>query len=129
MTNDNLDLDRILSQEDAILPSSGFTARVMDAVTEEASATVPIPFPWKRAVPGLIVCLILATVWIANFAVGWRHSSASASGGLTFDRLLSMLKLGANGSAGLAPAVWVVVAILVSLGTMQLSMRVIASRK
>ena len=47
------DLDRILS-EDEILPSSGFTASVMDAVRREATALPPIPFPWKRALPGLV---------------------------------------------------------------------------
>jgi hypothetical protein len=47
------DLDRILSEEE-ILPSSGFTASVMDAVRREAAAPPPIPFPWKRALPGLV---------------------------------------------------------------------------
>lgn len=48
------DLNRILSETE-ILPSSGFAASVMDAVRREAAAPPPIPFPWKRALPGLIV--------------------------------------------------------------------------
>ena len=53
--NDEDEMDRILSGEDEILPSSGFTVSVMDAVRREAAAPPPIPFPWKRALPGLVL--------------------------------------------------------------------------
>lgn len=63
MTND--DLDRILSSKsDDIAPSSCLIASVMDAIHSEAAAPPPIPFPWKRALPGLaaagvaLVCLL-----------------------------------------------------------------------
>ena len=48
------DIDRILSRNDEILPSSGFSVSVMDAVRREAAAPPPIPFPWKRALPGVV---------------------------------------------------------------------------
>ena len=48
-------LDAMLASEEEILPSSGFLSAVMERVKEEASAPAPIPFPWKRAVPGLAV--------------------------------------------------------------------------
>jgi hypothetical protein len=69
-TNDD-QIDRILSREDQILPSAGFTASVMAAVRLEASTPAPIPFPWKRAWPVLalasaaIVVVLIATVVIA----------------------------------------------------------------
>jgi len=44
------ELDRVLSEEADIVPSSGFVAAVMEAVTTEATAP-PLPFPWKRAWP------------------------------------------------------------------------------
>jgi len=47
------ELDRWLSEDEAIVPSSGFTGGVMDAVRREASAPPPIPFPWTRALPGI----------------------------------------------------------------------------
>ena len=50
----NIRLDRILAEEDALLPSSGFMASVMERVHEEAAAPPPIPFPWKRAIPGIV---------------------------------------------------------------------------
>jgi hypothetical protein len=57
------DLDCILSDEQEILPSSGFAASVMESVRQEASAPPPIPFPWKRALPGLVAsCLLLVAL-------------------------------------------------------------------
>jgi hypothetical protein len=79
-------LDRILFREPAILPSSGFTACVMAAVVREASAPAPIPFPWRRALPGLIASgLALAglvhqllahpAIVAARFGLAWLPSS------------------------------------------------------
>ena len=45
------DLDRILSTDRGIAPSSGFTDAVMRAVRYEAAAPPPIPFPWRRVLP------------------------------------------------------------------------------
>jgi len=49
----NDDFDRVMSEEE-ILPSSGFAASVMEAVRREAAAPPPIPFPWKRGLPGAV---------------------------------------------------------------------------
>ena len=62
------DIDLMLSRDDNIVPSSGFTASVMDAVTREATAPPPIPFPWKRALPGRATALSAAG-WIAGALV------------------------------------------------------------
>lgn len=52
MTNEYL--DRILSsKDDDIQPSSGLVGSVMEGVRSEAAMPPPIPFPWKRALPGL----------------------------------------------------------------------------
>ena len=48
------ELDRIMSEEHTVVPSSGFTASVMAAVLRESSAAAPIAFPWMRVLPGLI---------------------------------------------------------------------------
>jgi len=56
----DLQLDAALgSEQDRILPSSGFADAVMAAVRQEASAPAPIPFPWKRALPGMIAAVLL----------------------------------------------------------------------
>jgi hypothetical protein len=57
-------LDRILMEQDTLLPSSGFAASVMDAIQQQASAPAPIPFPWKWAIPG--ICALLAAVVIVG---------------------------------------------------------------
>jgi hypothetical protein len=56
------ELDHVLSREAEIIPSSGFVRSVMAAVRSEAAAPPPIPFPWKRALPGLLVCVV-AIAW------------------------------------------------------------------
>jgi|ERR1039458_7577185 hypothetical protein len=52
---DRTNIDRILATEEELVPSSGFLASVMQAIHEEATAPPPIPFPWKRAVPGILL--------------------------------------------------------------------------
>jgi hypothetical protein len=48
-------IGQILASEDELIPSSGFAASVMERVREEAAAPPPIPFPWARALPGILV--------------------------------------------------------------------------
>ncbi len=48
-------IDQILATEEALAPSSGFLASVMERVQEEASAPPPIPFPWARVLPGILL--------------------------------------------------------------------------
>ena len=67
MTNERI--DEILGTEPELVPSSGFAASVMERVREEAAAPPPIPFPWKRAVPGMVV---------AAGVFGWERSGAGA---------------------------------------------------
>jgi RNA polymerase sigma factor (sigma-70 family) len=50
------EIDRALSTDGTILPSSGFASSVMEAVRRDKEMPPPIPFPWKRARPGFIVC-------------------------------------------------------------------------
>jgi hypothetical protein len=49
------ELDRILSGGENIVPSPGFVLKVMGVVRREASIPAPIPFPWRRAIPGLAI--------------------------------------------------------------------------
>jgi len=67
------DLDRWLVDDDAIVPSAGFAASVMEAVEREASMPPAIPFPWTRALPGLasLVVALLATVGAVTLFGVW----------------------------------------------------------
>lgn len=53
------DLERILSAEDSVEPSAGFTSVVMAAVHRQA-AEPPLPFPWFRFAALLVACLVMA---------------------------------------------------------------------
>jgi hypothetical protein len=79
---DSIDLIApILLREEALLPSSGFAASVMDAIQERALATEPIPFPWKLALPGMAALAAGAVllIWLAvkTFADAQRNAAAN----------------------------------------------------
>jgi len=60
------ELDRLLAKADEIVPSSGFTAAVMDAVRREAAAPAPLAFPWRRAWPGILGAAVALVAVIVN---------------------------------------------------------------
>ena len=43
---DDAAINRILTAEEELIPSSGFLAATMERVREEAAMPKPIPFPW-----------------------------------------------------------------------------------
>ena len=48
-------MDKILAGEEELLPSSGFVGAVMDRVRQEAAMPAPIPFPWMKVIPLLLL--------------------------------------------------------------------------
>jgi hypothetical protein len=75
-------IDAVLSADDSIYPSSGFTESVMSAVGRESAAPAPFPFPWRRALPGLAAIaaalLLLLAVVISALRLP-AHAAAAAS--------------------------------------------------
>ena len=121
------ELDRILSKQDDIQPSSGFTASVMVAVREEASAPPPIPFPWTRALPVLVfAALALIAVAVAGVAAIAQMGRGEASMPVA-SSVGSMLPMQARSLAGTEVA-WSVVALLVTFVSVKVSMRLAAGR-
>ena len=110
-------IERILATDEEIVPSSGFLAGVMEHVREEAAMPEPIPFPWKRAIPGIVlVAGVLG--WAVWEAV--RYGLPEAPG-----FLLSPPQLSAAAGRGLEDAGWVVLALAASLASWMLSMRLV----
>jgi hypothetical protein len=124
--HDEAEINSILSREDEILPSSGFTVSVMDAVRREAASPPPIPFPWKRALPGLVVAglalvLILIRV-IAAIAQLGKATTPPLS--MSMPPVPPPIFHGGLGSA----AIWIMLALLLALVSVKLSMRVASGR-
>jgi hypothetical protein len=110
-------MDRILAAEEEMVPSSGFVSAVMERVREEAAAPAPIPFPWKRAVPGLVlVAGVLGWgAWAAvRFAWPALHGFAHSSPQIPVTAMPALEEAG-----------WVVLALAVSLASWMLSMRLV----
>ena len=109
------EIDRILANEDALVPSSGFLASVMERVREEAAAPAPIPFPWKRALPGAIV--IVGAFGAGSFEMVRRGLPAAGEVVLTVPHVSAAME------RPLEQAGWVALALGVSVFSWLLSKR------
>jgi hypothetical protein len=111
-------LDRILSTEEELAASSGFVASVMERVRDEAAAPQPIPFPWKRIVPAV---LLLAGL------LGWFIVALVRQGETGLWMVISVA--GASLPTAATPLAetggWVALALTVSLLSWLLSRRLI----
>jgi len=103
------EIDRILGAEEDVVPSSGFHASVMEAIHREATAPPPIPFPWRRAWPAFAAAAVAIAL---SFVLVFQSGAAAPP---VFDALLPA----ANG----AGAPWIVLAALVTAGSLLFSRR------
>jgi len=75
------EISHILATEEELLPTSGFVSAVMDRVRQEAALPEPIPFPWRWAIPLLLLAsggIAWSTVELVRFGV--KGVSLSALG-------------------------------------------------
>jgi hypothetical protein len=122
-------LARILSNEDEVIPSSGFASSVMDAVRAEAAQPAPIPFPWKWALPGFAVCVGLIVYSVIRLVEIGITSGSKLGVGPSFDRLLSIATPGwLKAPIGMSIE-WSVLALLVSFFSVWLAMRLAVGRE
>jgi hypothetical protein len=59
------DLDGLLSNDDTLVPSSGFASSVMEAVQHAADEPPPLRFPWWRFIVGVVGCIVWAAAAIS----------------------------------------------------------------
>lgn len=124
--HDEEEINRVLSREDEILPSSGFAVSVMDAVRREAAAPPPIPFPWKRALPGLVAAGFALALVVVVIVVAIMQGASTSSQFSTY--LPSALPPFFQGNLEYA-AIWTALALLATWVSVKLSMRLASSRE
>lgn len=119
------EIDHILATEEELMPSSGFLASVMERVQMEAAVPPPIPFPWARVLPGILLTAGVFA-WAGFEAV---HLGLPALGRPAVDSFtlapphLSSAVAGSVESAG-----WVALALGVSLASWLFSRRLAGRR-
>ncbi|HEY2470980.1 MAG TPA: hypothetical protein VGI45_24510 [Terracidiphilus sp.] len=116
-TGQTANLDRILGAEEGLAPTSGFVSSVMDRVRQEAATPAPIPFPWKRVLPGMIVAAV-GLVWCV---VRLAQAYAASPGAPIYIPLHPTAPM----AASLESAGWVVAALSVSLLSWLLARRLV----
>jgi hypothetical protein len=131
------EIDRALSREDDILPSSGFAASVINAVQREAATPPPIPFPWKRAMPGLVVAVLTLILVLVEGVIAIPQSArTSTSSPVQIPMSLSSvlksifelgLRLGLQQNIESA-ALWTVLALLIAWVSVKFSMFLVSDR-
>jgi hypothetical protein len=119
------EFDRALSVEIPIVPSAGFVNGVMEAVRHEASAPLPIPFPWKRALPGLAAGVVALAALIA---IALKDASRPASAGSAQSRLIPALAHAAS-VANEYGINWILLAIVITVTCVMVSMRLTAGSR
>ncbi len=112
---DDEKIDRILANDDELIPSSGFVASVMARIQDEVAAPAPIPFPWKRALPGVV---------LAGAGLGWGvvevSRQAIAAAQTTHAVTVTIPDMVVRPLEGL---LWAALALGLSLGTLRLARR------
>src|SRR5438045_1181660 len=109
------DLDRILSSEQEIIPSAAFVDSVMSSVRREAGAPPPIPFPWRRALPGLCAAGIALTSALTFLIRGTANQPIQDGALSAFSRFLQVWKT--------VRASWIAMALLLTLTSVMLFSR------
>jgi len=110
-------IDCILAAEEELVPSSGFVAAAMERVREEAAVPAPIPFPWKRVAPGLV---------LAAGVIGWgAWQTVRFVGPAMQEFAQNPPPIPAAVLTQLEEAGWVALALAVSWGAWMLSQRLV----
>jgi len=119
------EVDRILSKADEIQPSSGFVASVMESVRREAAAPPPIPFPWKRALPILLLASVaLALLVVILVGVVIETSRTQVAPVTSLPSITTLIPRGTVESTSL----WTILSLIAAFISVKLSMRLAGGR-
>ncbi len=102
------ELDRLLSEEDGIAPSSAFAEAVMREIRREADTPQPIRFPWRLVLAGLILPIlgvVIAMLTSSGVARSTRWTHVANAFGPSLVGLIASLWSPIAASLGLAAIV------------------------
>jgi len=124
------ELDRLFSVEQAIAPSANFTRNVMEKVRREAAAPAPIPFPWNRAIPGLVLCVLsLVGMFVTGLMRPGSQGLHPTPGPSTWGAIGTFLWTALSDFGGLLRVAnvdglgWIILALLLTYLSVKLSLR------
>jgi hypothetical protein len=124
MRDDNV--DRVLAKDDDIVPSSGFTNAVMEAVRREAATPPPLVFPLWRALPGWVAAAITVALALAGVVRGARGSATATEGIAESMRgvVTAWLAIWARDGGS-----WILLGLVVSFVAVKLSLRAVSGKR
>jgi hypothetical protein len=117
-------MDGVLAKDDEIVPSSGFTNAVMEAVRREAATPPPLAFPLWRALPGWAAAAITVALAVAGVV---REARMPATEGIVVPISSAVMAWVAiwvrNGGS------WILLGLLVSFVAVKLSVRAASGKR
>lgn len=126
------DLDAALRpDQDTLLPASGFADSVMSAIHREAAAPAPIPFPWRRAFPGLAIAVLVLFGVLAAVVLFLRSTATMAPAPNAAANPQAELGSFLHSAASLnllSPALWLLFSFAVALACLLFCRRLITAR-
>jgi hypothetical protein len=124
MRDDNV--ERLLAKDDEIVPSSGFTSVVMEAVRREAATPPPLAFPLWRALPGWVAAAIAVAMALAGVLREARMPTTPAQGIAESmrDVVTAWLAIWARDGGS-----WILLGLVVSFAAVKLSLSATSSKR
>jgi len=118
------DVDRVLAKEDEIVPSSGFTNAVMEAVRREAATPPPLAFPFWRALPGWLAAAIAVALAVAGFVRGARMAAMEGIVVPISSAVTAWLGIWSRDGGN-----WILLGLVVSFVAVKVSLRAVSGRR
>jgi hypothetical protein len=122
MRDDNV--DRVLAKDDEIVPSSGFTNAVMEAVRREAATPPPLAFPLWRALPGWVAAAITVALALAGVVPVARGSATQGIAESVSGVVTAWLAIWARDGGS-----WILLGLVVSFVAVKLSLRAASGKR
>jgi hypothetical protein len=122
MRDDNV--DRVLAKDDEMVPSSGFTNAVMEAVRREAATPPPLAFPLWRALPGWVAAAITVALALAGVLREARMPAAEGIAESMSGVVRAWLTIWAADGGS-----WILLGLVVSFVAVKLSLGAVAGKR